>query len=120
MVGAVEDTTKEDIHKLFDLNLAGPIQMISAVMPYMREKRFGRIINVSSIGSEMGLPFRGFYSASKSALDKATEALRYEIKNWNVQATSLHLGDIKPILLKAELKHKFQKLIHRYSIKYMH
>ena len=80
MVGAVEDTTKEDIHKLFDLNLAGPIQMISAVMPYMREKRFGRIINVSSIGSEMGLPFRGFYSASKSALDKATEALRYEIK----------------------------------------
>ena len=43
MVGSVEDTTKEDIHKLFDLNLVGPIQMISAVMPYMREKRFGKL-----------------------------------------------------------------------------
>ena len=106
MVGSVEDTTKEDIHKLFDLNLVGPIQMIVAVMPYMREKRFGKIINVSSIGSEMGLPFRGFYSASKSALDKATEALRYEIKNWNVQATSLHLGDIKTNIAESRIKTK--------------
>jgi short-subunit dehydrogenase len=43
-----------------------------------------KIINVSSIGSEMGLPFRGFYSASKSALDKVTEAMRYEVYPWNV------------------------------------
>jgi short-subunit dehydrogenase len=103
MVGSVEDTTKEDIHKLFDLNLVGPIQMISAVMPICG-KTFWKIINVSSIGSEMGLPFRGFYSASKSALDKATEALRYEIKNWNVQATSLHLGDIKTNIAESRIK----------------
>ena len=95
MVGAVEDSTKEDILKLFNLNLVGAVQMMTAVMPKMRENKFGQIINISSIGSEMGLPFRGFYSASKSALDKVTEAMRYEVYDWNVNVCSLHLGDIK-------------------------
>ncbi len=85
MVGSVEDSTKEDILKLFNLNLVGSVQMMTAVMPKMRENKFGKIINVSSIGSEMGLPFRGFYSASKSALDKVTEAMRYEVYPWNIE-----------------------------------
>lgn len=95
MVGAVEDATKEDITRLFNLNLIGVVQMMGAVMPTMRKQKKGRIINISSIGSEMGLPFRGFYSASKSALDKVTEAMRYEVGMWNVQVCALHLGDIK-------------------------
>lgn len=95
MVGAVEDSTKEDIEKLFNLNVVGAVQTMAAVMPTMREQKFGKIINVSSIGSEMGLPFRGFYSASKAALDKVTEAMRYEVYQWNVEVCSLHLGDIK-------------------------
>ncbi len=95
MVGSVEDSTKEDITKLFNLNLIGAVQMMSAVMPSMRAQKQGQIINVSSIGSEMGLPFRGFYSASKSALDKVVEAMRYEVFQWNVDVCSLHLGDIK-------------------------
>jgi short-subunit dehydrogenase len=95
MVGAVEDSTQEDIWKLFNLNLIGAVQTMSAVMPNMRDNKAGKIINVSSIGSEMGLPFRGFYSASKAALDKVTEAMRYEVYPWNVEVCSLHLGDIK-------------------------
>lgn len=95
MVGAVEDSTKEDIWKLFNLNLVGAVQTMAAVMPKMREQKAGKIINVSSIGSEMGLPFRGFYSASKAALDKVTEAMRYEVSPWNIEICSLHLGDIK-------------------------
>ena len=95
MVGSVEDSTKEEITNLFNLNLIGAVQMMTAVMPVMRQQNFGQIINVSSIGSEMGLPFRGFYSASKSALDKVTEAIRYEVEQWNIQICSLHLGDIK-------------------------
>ncbi|WP_100075848.1 SDR family oxidoreductase [Chryseobacterium camelliae] len=95
MVGSVEDSAKEDILKLFNLNLIGAVQMMSAVMPNMRAHKSGKIINVSSIGSEMGLPFRGFYSASKSALDKVTEAMRYEVYPWNIHVCSLHLGDIK-------------------------
>lgn len=95
MVGAIEDSSQKEILKLFNLNLIGSIHTIQAVLPIMRKQKFGRIINISSIGSEMGLPFRGFYSASKSALDKVTEAIRYEVSHWNIQICSLHLGDIK-------------------------
>lgn len=106
MVGAVEDSTKEDITKLFNLNLIGSVQMMTAVLPQMREQKSGKIINISSIGSEMGLPFRGFYSASKSALDKVTEAMRYEVYPWNISVCSLHLGDIKTNIAENRVKSK--------------
>ena len=104
MVGSVEDSTQEEILKLFNLNLVGSVQMMTAVLPKMREQKMGKIINVSSIGSEMGLPFRGFYSASKSALDKVTEAIRYEVSPWNIQVCALHLGDIKTNIAENRVK----------------
>ncbi len=104
MVGPIENATQEEILKLFNLNLAGSVMMMSAVLPKMREQKSGKIINISSIGSEMGLPFRGFYSASKSAIDKVTEAIRYEVLPWNLQITSLHLGDIKTNIAENRLK----------------
>lgn len=104
MVGAVEDATKEDITRLFGLNLTGAVQMMTAVLPKMRSQKQGQIINISSIGSEMGLPFRGFYSASKSALDKVTEAIRYEVSPWNIKVCSLHLGDIKTNIAENRVK----------------
>jgi short-subunit dehydrogenase len=106
MTGAIEDSTKEEILKLFSLNLVGAVQMMNVLIPKMREQKFGKIINISSIGSEMGLPFRGFYSASKSALDKVTEAIRYEISAWNVQVCSLHLGDVKTNIAENRIKTK--------------
>ena len=106
MVGAVEDASQEEILKLFNLNLVGSVQMMTAVLPQMREQKLGKIINISSIGSEMGLPFRGFYSASKSALDKVTEAIRYEISPWNIQVCTLHLGDIKTNIAENRVKTK--------------
>jgi len=104
MVGAVEDSTQEEILKLFNLNLVGSVQMMTAVLPKMREQKLGKIINISSIGSEMGLPFRGFYSASKSALDKVTEAIRYEVSPWNIEVCTLHLGDIKTNIAENRVK----------------
>ena len=80
--------------------------MMTAVLPTMRENRSGKIINISSIGSEMGLPFRGFYSASKSALDKVTEAIRYEVSPWNIEVCTLHLGDIKTNIAENRVKTK--------------
>ena len=125
MVGAVEDSTKEDILKLFNLNLVGAVQMMSAVLPRMREQKSGKIINISSIGSEMGLPFRGFYSASKSALDKVTEAIRYEVSPWNINVCTLHLGDIKTKIAENRVKTKvsepYQKTFEKiYSIMNAH
>lgn len=106
MVGPVEDTSQEDILKLFNLNLSGSVMMMSAVLPNMRQQKNGKIINISSIGSEMGLPFRGFYSASKSALDKVTEAIRYEVSPWDIDVCSLHLGDIKTNIAENRVKTK--------------
>ena len=117
MVGAVEDATKEEILKLFNLNLVGSVQMMSAVLPKMREQKNGKIINISSIGSEMGLPFRGFYSASKSALDKVTEAIRYEVYPWNIEVCSLHLGDIKTNIadsrVRSEVSEPYKKAFEK-------
>lgn len=104
MVGAVEDSNQQEILNLFNLNLVGTVQMMSAVLPTMREQKSGKIINISSIGSEMGLPFRGFYSASKSAVDKVTEAIRYEVYPWNIHVCSLHLGDIKTNIADNRIK----------------
>ena len=109
MVGAVEDSSKEEILKLFNLNLVGSVQMMKAVLPTMRKQKWGKIINISSIGSEMGLPFRGFYSASKSALDKVTEAIRYEVSPWNIEVCSLHLGDIKTNIAENRVKTKISE-----------
>lgn len=106
MVGSVEDSTKEDITKLFNLNLIGAVQMMSSVLPTMRSQKNGKIINISSIGSEMGLPFRGFYSASKSALDKVTEAMRYEVSPWDIEVCTLHLGDIKTKIAESRVQTK--------------
>lgn len=106
MVGPVEDSTQEDILKLFNLNLVGTVQMMTAVLPLMRHEKAGKIINVSSIGSEMGLPFRGFYSASKCAVDKVTEAIRYEVSPWNIKVCALHLGDIKTNIAENRVKTK--------------
>lgn len=109
MVGPVEDATKDDISKLFNLNLTGSVHLISAVLPSMRQRQSGQIINISSIGSEMGLPFRGFYSASKAALDRITEAIRYEVRPWNIEVCTLHLGDIKTSIADSRVKSEVSK-----------
>ena len=125
MVGAIEDASQEEIIKLFNLNLIGSTQMMSAVLPTMRQQKTGKIINISSIGSEMGLPFRGFYSASKAALDKITEAIRYEVFQWNIQVTALHLGDIKTNIADNRIRTKvspaYQSLFEKvYSVMNAH
>ncbi len=116
MVGPIEDATDEEILSLFRLNVVGCVNAMKATMPHFRSENKGRIINVSSIGSEMGLPFRGYYSASKAALDKVTEAFRYEVKNFGVDACVLHLGDIKTDIAKSRIQTKigseYQEMYH--------
>lgn len=117
MVGPVEDATQYEILKLFNLNLVGSVQMMAGVLPKMRDQKSGQIINISSIGSEMGLPFRGFYSASKSALDKVTEAIRYEVSPWNIEVCTLHLGDIKTNIadhrVKSDVSEPYKKVFDK-------
>lgn len=93
ITGPLEETPAEEILKVFDTNFNGPLQVTKAVLPQMRKQQSGLIINVTSLAGYMGLPYRGIYSATKSALGIATEALRMEIKDFGVRMTNLAPGD---------------------------
>ena len=93
ITGPIEEIPTEEIRNNFETNLFGPIEMMKAVLPQMREQKSGLIINVTSIAGYMGLPYRGIYSASKGALELITEALRMEVKSFGIQITNVAPGD---------------------------
>jgi NAD(P)-dependent dehydrogenase (short-subunit alcohol dehydrogenase family) len=95
MAGAVEDATTEEIDAIFRLIVFAALDVSRAVIPIMREKKSGKIINISSVGGEFGLPFRGIYSAAKSALDRFSETLRMELSPWNIYVSTIQPGDIR-------------------------
>lgn len=94
-VGVIENTPIDDVKKSFEVNFFGVLRMCQAVLPYMRQQHFGRIINTSTLGSMIGLPFRAFYSASKGSMDLMTEALRLEVDRFGIQACTIHPGEVK-------------------------
>ena len=77
ITGPLEEIPMEEMKRNFETNLFGPINMINAVLPYMRSNKSGQILNITSIAGYMGLPFRGVYSASKGALELITEVLSH-------------------------------------------
>lgn len=93
ITGPLEEIPLEAIKANFDTNLFGPIAVMQAVLPYMRQQQSGLIINISSIAGYMGLPYRGVYSASKGALSIITEAARMEVKSFGIQITDVAPGD---------------------------
>lgn len=95
MAGAVEDATTEEIDNIFRIVVFAALDVSRAVIPAMRKQGSGKIINISSIGGEFGLPFRGIYSAAKSALDRFSETLRMELSPWNIYVSTIQPGDIK-------------------------
>ena len=78
-----------------DVNYLAPMDLARLVLPHMRAQRFGRILNVSSVGGMMAMPTMAAYSASKWALEGATEALYYEGKPWNIHVTLVQPGFVR-------------------------
>lgn len=94
ITGPIEETPTDAIRDHFQTNFFGVIEVIQAVLPHMHLQDKGSIINITSIAGYMGLPFRGYYSASKSALITMTEALRLELKLTPIKVFSIAPGDI--------------------------
>ncbi len=90
----VEHISDADRLAQFDVNYLGPMELTRLVLPGMRERRFGRIINISSVGGMMAMPTMSAYSASKFALEGASEALYYEVKPWGIAVTLVQPGFI--------------------------
>lgn len=93
ITGPIEETPHEEILHVFDTNFHGPVHVMKAVLPQMRKQGSGAIINITSIAGYMGLPYRGFYSATKGALGLITEALRMETKDFGIKITNVAPGD---------------------------
>ncbi len=95
ITGSVEETSIEDIKHVFNVNVFGVVQTIQKVLPMMRKQQSGTIINISSIAGYTGLPFRGFYSATKSAVMRMSEALSSEVKSFNIKVIDIAPGDFQ-------------------------
>ena len=91
--GAIEDTAIDEAEAQFDTNFFGLHRMCRAVLPRMREQRGGLIINMSSLAGQIAIPFQGFYSASKFAIEGYTEALRMEVRSFGVRVSMIEPGD---------------------------
>lgn len=83
--GAIEDVPDEAIRAQLEVNLIAPARIARLVLPAMRQRRSGRIINISSISGRITLPFVGWYAASKHGLEAITDALRIEVARFGVQ-----------------------------------
>ena len=91
--GPVEDIDPELAARLLSTNLIGPLRVVRAVLPGMRERRSGLIINISSIAGNFGLPYRGVYSASKAGVDRLSEALRMEVEPFGIKVVVVQPGE---------------------------
>ena len=93
ITGPLEETPYSAIDHCYNTNFKGPMRVMEAVLPLMRNQQSGRIINITSIAASMGLPFRGIYSASKASLSMITETYRMELKPFGIQCCTLAPGD---------------------------
>ena len=92
--GPVEFTDLKSARAQMDVNFFGQFLCARAVLPYMREKKSGRIVFVSSVAASMAIPYQAFYSASKAAVSSVALALRNEVKDFGITVTAVLPGDV--------------------------
>jgi NAD(P)-dependent dehydrogenase (short-subunit alcohol dehydrogenase family) len=95
LAGALEELSSEEVRAQFETNFFGVVRMVGAVLPLMRAQKSGHIVNASSLSGLSAIPFLGVYSASKFALEGYTEALRHEVKPFNIQVSLTEAGFLK-------------------------
>jgi NAD(P)-dependent dehydrogenase (short-subunit alcohol dehydrogenase family) len=100
-MGVAEETTPAQAREVFETNFFGVARVTDAMLPGMRERRQGRVINVGSAAAWVGEPGEGFYSASKHALAGYTEALRHEVRPFGIHVCLVEPGAFKTGVLAA-------------------
>lgn len=90
--GGLETLNKSDIERIFQTNLIAPTYLISKAIPHMKEKKWGRIINIGSISGVMGEAYASVYSSSKAGLIGLTKALALELAEYNITVNTINPG----------------------------
>jgi NAD(P)-dependent dehydrogenase (short-subunit alcohol dehydrogenase family) len=93
--GAVETVSPEDLRRQFETNVFGLVRMSQLVLPGMRARRRGRIVNLSSMGANFVFPGGGVYHATKYAVDALSDALRFEVKGFGIDVVIVQPGLIR-------------------------
>jgi NAD(P)-dependent dehydrogenase (short-subunit alcohol dehydrogenase family) len=93
--GAVESIPIDEMRRQFETNVFGPARLAQLVLPAMRGQRWGKVVNVSSVGGRVTFPGGGVYHASKYALEALSDAMRFELRGFGVDVIIIEPGFIK-------------------------
>jgi NAD(P)-dependent dehydrogenase (short-subunit alcohol dehydrogenase family) len=101
--GPVELVPVAEVQRLFETNVFGPLRMMQAVLPQMRARGRGTIVNVSSVNGRVSAPLSGFYAATKYALEAMSEALHYEAEHFGIHTVIIEPGYFRTNLSDSRL-----------------
>lgn len=93
--GIMEESPLPEMRKQFDVNVFGAVAMMKAVLPFMRERRRGHILNITSMGGYITMPGIAYYCGSKFALEGISEALGKEVKPFGIAVTAVAPGSFR-------------------------
>lgn len=118
IAGATENTSLSEAKAQFDVNFFGVFLTIQHFLPLLKRHKNSKVLFISSVASEISLPFQSFYSASKAAANKLLEAWQLELKPYGIQFSSFLLGDIQSDFTQnrqriKELSKEYEKRVYR-------
>ena len=93
--GTVEESPLVELRRQFDVNVFGAVAMIKGVLPFMRQRRTGHIINITSMGGYITMPGIAYYCGSKFALEAISETLSKEVKDLGIRVTAIAPGQFR-------------------------
>jgi NAD(P)-dependent dehydrogenase (short-subunit alcohol dehydrogenase family) len=93
--GCLEEAPMDAVRRQFETNVFGLVRLCQLVLPGMREQRWGRIVNISSVGGKLVFPGGGFYHATKHAVEALSDALRFEVAGFGIRVSIVEPGLIK-------------------------
>ncbi|ESQ79951.1 oxidoreductase [Asticcacaulis sp. YBE204] len=115
LLGAIEEATDAETRALFDINLFGLLGVTRAILPHMRARRQGHIVNLSSIAGLVGSAGWGLYNASKFAVEGLSEALAQELRPLGIGVTVIEPGPFRTDFLGGSLG-ATQRIIDDYEV----
>ena len=100
LMGALEETSMDEIKALFETNFFGAVRVMQAVIPMMRKQRRGKIVNVTSVAGRIALPLNSVYHGTKFALEGLSESIQYELESFGIKIILIEPGGVASNFIK--------------------